>query len=122
MKYLSGLSYDSSGGPLSLASKYNSWPTYTKSEETQPVKTKDMTTPDTSAVKSKKKKRKSRRNISAEIAVQNESATQAQTAAAFTANSTFVLCCEKAGVPPTKRQASKFRKGTGVAYQQIRLL
>ena len=32
-------------------------------------------------------------------------------------NENFKLCCEKAGVKPTKRQASKFRNKSGAAYK-----
>lgn len=31
-------------------------------------------------------------------------------------NSHFLMCCEKANVPPTSRQASKFRNKYGAAY------
>ena len=30
---------------------------------------------------------------------------------------TFLKACENAGVDPTKRQASKFRRGMGLAYK-----
>jgi predicted HicB family RNase H-like nuclease len=29
----------------------------------------------------------------------------------------FKKCCEKAGISPTKRQAGKFRRKTGLAYR-----
>ena len=29
----------------------------------------------------------------------------------------FLRACEKASIPPTKRQASKFRRKQGLAYQ-----
>lgn len=32
-------------------------------------------------------------------------------------NKAFLLACEKASIPPTKRQASKFRRKQGLAYQ-----
>lgn len=31
-------------------------------------------------------------------------------------DSGFRDACEKAGIPPTKRQASKYRRGFGMAY------
>ena len=37
-------------------------------------------------------------------------------------NKTFLLACEKASIPPTKRQASKFRSRRGLAYQKLRTL
>jgi len=32
-------------------------------------------------------------------------------------NKLFKLACESAGIKPTKRQASKFRMGKGLAYK-----
>lgn len=37
-------------------------------------------------------------------------------------NKAFLLACEKARIPPTKRQASKFRSRRGLAYQKLRTL
>ena len=34
----------------------------------------------------------------------------------FAANTSFLECCRRAGVKPTKRQASKFRNQKGAAY------
>ena len=33
---------------------------------------------------------------------------------------TFKMCCEKAGVDPTVRQASKFRAKKGAAYKVLK--
>lgn len=35
-------------------------------------------------------------------------------------NKEFRLACEKAGVKPTKRQAARFRKARGRAYEEHR--
>jgi hypothetical protein len=40
----------------------------------------------------------------------------------FTADADFKAACEAAKVPPTKRQASKFRMGKGQAFNVGRLL
>jgi hypothetical protein len=37
-------------------------------------------------------------------------------------DSLFLYCCGKAGVEPTRRQASKFRKGEGAAWEQVNKL
>lgn len=37
-------------------------------------------------------------------------------------NKQFVKACEAARIPPTKRQASKFRSRRGLAYQKLRIL
>lgn len=34
-------------------------------------------------------------------------------------NMVFLNACEKASIPPTKRQASKFRRKQGLAYQHL---
>ncbi len=33
-------------------------------------------------------------------------------------NGTFIMACEKVGLPPTSRQASKWRNKTGKAYKE----
>ena len=35
----------------------------------------------------------------------------------FKSDGNFVKACEKAGIEPTARQASKFRMGKGLAYK-----
>ncbi len=46
-----------------------------------------------------------------------------QTNAGFAiTNKQFVKACEVARIPPTKRQASKFRSRRGLAYQKLRTL
>ena len=46
-----------------------------------------------------------------------------QTNADFaTTNKQFIKACEVARIPPTKRQASKFRSRRGLAYQKLRTL
>jgi hypothetical protein len=46
-----------------------------------------------------------------------------QTNADFaTTNKQFIKACEAARIPPTKRQASKFRRRRGLAYQKLRSL
>lgn len=35
-------------------------------------------------------------------------------------NTAFQQCCERAGVEPTARQASKFRNGKGAAYAALK--
>ena len=35
----------------------------------------------------------------------------------FSANTRFLECCRRAGIKPTKRQASKFRHQKGRAYK-----
>jgi len=43
------------------------------------------------------------------------------TNAFFAKNSkTFIKACKKADIPPTSRQASKFRRKMGLAYSTIR--
>jgi len=37
-------------------------------------------------------------------------------------DNTFYRCCVLAGVEPTKRQASKFRRGIGAAFEQLKNL
>ena len=34
----------------------------------------------------------------------------------FTKDSNFIQACSSAGIPPTKRQASKFRRKKGLAW------
>jgi hypothetical protein len=36
----------------------------------------------------------------------------------FTKDEIFVKCCEEAGTKVTRRQASKFRNGKGVAFRK----
>jgi len=35
----------------------------------------------------------------------------------FTNDMFFIECCNEAGIKPTDRQASKFRRGMGIAYK-----
>lgn len=35
-------------------------------------------------------------------------------------NQQFISACQKAGVEPTKRQAAKWRRKTGIAYKEGR--
>jgi hypothetical protein len=34
----------------------------------------------------------------------------------------FIVCCEKAGIKPSKRQAAAFRHGCGAAFAQLKNL
>lgn len=39
----------------------------------------------------------------------------------FSKDKEFIESCKRARVEPTKRQASKFRRKTGLAYRELRL-
>jgi len=36
----------------------------------------------------------------------------------FSEQESFIKSCESAGIKPTKRQASKFRRGKGIVYKK----
>lgn len=40
----------------------------------------------------------------------------------FSKDDHFIKCCEKVNVKATKRQASKFKRKTGMAYKRGRLI
>lgn len=92
-------------GGASLADRYGSWPSFRRSEDKEtPVTTK---TP-------------RRRSTAQEAADDNSKKGPKDTAAVFAScDKTFRVCCLKAGIKPTKRQASKFRANRGAAYQQL---
>lgn len=67
------------------------------------------------------KKTKAKKNRAAQFAanVQRLNFTHAKF---VSGDQTFIACCAKAGIPPTKRQASAFRHGHGAAFAQLKNL
>ena len=61
------------------------------------------------------KTKRDRRSTAHEAAARNEGEKLINAAVAL-GDKTFNVCCLKAGVAPTKRQASKFKAGRGAAY------
>jgi hypothetical protein len=105
---MSGLSHLSGPSPFGGASiaERRGWSSYygLSQEEEKPVTTKTS----------------KRRSTADEAKERNAKADLRQTAAMFASKDrTFRVACKKVGITPSKRQASKFRRGTGVAFKAV---
>ena len=66
--------------------------------------------------------RRARRSTAEETAIENSVLTEVEIASQFVKNKTFVACCLRAGVHPSKRQARKFRQARGTAFEALKTL
>jgi hypothetical protein len=103
---LQALSGPSPFGGRSIADKQGLWPS-AKAEET---------------IVARKSIRGKRRSTAEEATIENSELTEVEIASKFVKNRTFVACCLKANIQPTKRQARKFRQGRGAAFEALKTL
>ena len=95
------------GGP-SLAEKYGMWGAYNRDRERIRKEKEERKMPD-----------RRRRSTADEARAHNATRGSVELASKFVNDRTFVACCTKANVKPTKRQAQKFRHGQGAAFAQL---
>ncbi len=107
MDTIPGLSYSSGGIYIPSIAAKRGWDSY-KQTDSKLVKTTAV-----------KKKNNGRRSTSEEVAIHNQR-NPALNVNFGNRSKTFRVCCLKADVPPSKRQAAKFKKGIGAAFAELR--